>query len=65
MNAFTALGKNLKYFTIWPLYATKGKGNTANSCTDSKMGRKHAVVLFQLDTDIQTIHVLPSKLVSF
>lgn len=47
MNAFTALGKNLKYFTIWLLYATKGKGNTANSCTDSKMGRKHAVVLFQ------------------
>lgn len=65
MNVFTVFGKNSKYFTMWLLYATKWSGNTANSCTDSKMGRKHAVVLFQLDFDIQTIHVFPSKLVFF
>lgn len=49
MNVFTALGKNLKYFAVLLLYASKRNGNTANSCIDSKIGRKHAVVLFQLD----------------
>lgn len=52
MNVFTEGGKNLKYFSILLLYVIKRNGNTAKSCTDSKTGRKHAVVRFQLDFDI-------------
>lgn len=52
MNVSTEGGKNLNYFSVLLLYVIKRNGNTAKGCTDSKTGRKHAVVQFQLDFDI-------------
>lgn len=65
MNVFTALGQNLKYLIVLLLYARKKNGNAANSCIDSKMGRKHAVVLLQLDFGGKYMCILNAKLAYF